>query len=79
MFEILSPTELNWNKKKEIYQRIEVKKELRKIGVICLITMFTARIIVKMSKMAQFLIFLLMTAEKITTVWAKYLNASERS
>ena len=42
--------------------------------------MFDPRIkVIKMSKMAHFLYFLLMTAENSTTVLAKHFSASERS
>ena len=41
--------------------------------------MFTSRVtVVRMSKMTQFLFFLLMTA-KNQSIWAKYLKAPERS
>ena len=42
--------------------------------------MFTLGVLViKMSKMAHFLYFLLMAAKKTVTVWVKYLSAPERS
>ena len=60
-------TELEW--KNGIYQQIEVKEEMRKNWVICPVIMFTVRVMVnKMTKMAHFLYFLLMTAKKIITV-----------
>ena len=66
--------------KNGIYQQIEVKEEMRKNWVISPVIMFTVRVmVIKMTKMAHFLYFLLMTAKKIITVWTKYLNASERS
>ena len=48
--------------------------------VICLVIIFTFGVLViKMSKMAQFLYFLLMTAKKSVTVWAIYFSTFERS
>ena len=56
-------------------QRLEEKN-----GFICLVIMFALGImVIKMSKMAHFLYFLLITAKKSVSVWAKYLNKSERS
>ena len=57
-------------------QRVDEKN-----GVFFLLIMFTSEVIViKTTKMACFLYFLLMTAKKtVTTVWQKYLTASERS
>ena len=51
------------NCKNEIYQRIELKEYMRKMGVIRLV-MFSPRIkIIKMSKMAHFMYLLLNTAK----------------
>ena len=48
-----------------------------KNGVICLVVMFTPRIrVIRMSQIAHFLNFLLITAKKIVTVFAKYLMHS---
>ena len=56
-------------------QRLEEKN-----GFICLVIMFALGImVIKMSKMAHFLYFLPITAKKSVSVWAKYLNKSERS
>ena len=77
-----NPLELN-------FEGLEIKKEniptdraLRddeKNGFICLVIMFTPRIkVIKMSKLAHFLEFLLIKA-KIQSIWAKYLSACERS
>ena len=53
---------------------------MRKNWVVSPVITFTIRVmVIKMTKMTHFLYFLLMTAKKIITVWAKYLNASERS
>ena len=50
-----------------------------KNGVICLVIMFTAKVmVIKMSKMAYFSHFLLMTAIIIHSL-SNYLSASERS
>ena len=49
----------------------------KKNGVICLVVMFTPRIrVIRMSQIAHFLNFLLITAKKIVTVFAKYLMYS---
>ena len=59
----------NWSlkilkSKNEIYQRIELKEWMKKIGVICLVIMLTPGVVAnKMSKMAHFLHFLLLTAK----------------
>ena len=48
-----------------------------KNGVICLVATFTPRIrVIRMSQIAHFLNFLLITAKKIVTVFAKYLMHS---
>ena len=48
--------------------------------VICLVITFGPRVLViKMSKMADFLYILLMKAKIKQSVWAKYLTASKRS
>ena len=55
-------------------QRVDEKN-----GVICPVIMFTPNvIIIKMSKMALFLHFLLMAAKKSVTVCANYLIGSEK-
>ena len=69
-------TRWDWNFKflkckNEIYQRIELKEKMRKIGVIRLV-MFTPRVmVIKMSKMTHFMYLLLNTA-KIS--WSKIFN-----
>ena len=56
-------------------QRLEEKN-----WFICLVVMFAPGImVIKMSKMAHFLYFLPITIKKSVSVWAKYLNKSERS
>ena len=55
-----------WKLQTEMYQSIELKVYMRKIGVILLV-MITPRImVIKMSKMAHFMYFLLDTAKKIS-------------
>ena len=42
--------------------------------------MFTSKVmVIRMSKMAYLMYFLLNTEKKLDPVWARYLNASERS
>ena len=63
-----------WNKPTDRAERVDEKN-----GLVCLVIMFTPGVmVIKMSKIAQFMYFLLMTVKKVT-VWAKYLSASERS
>ena len=58
----------------ERVQRVDEKN-----GVIRLDN-FTPRVmVIKMSKMAHFMYFLLNTAKTSVPVWARYLNASESS
>ena len=55
-------------------QRVDDKN-----GLIYLVTFSPAFMVIKMSQIAHFLYFLLMTTKKPVTVWAKYLSASEKS
>ena len=62
-----------WNLSTYRAQRVDEKND-----IICLV-MFTSKVLViRMSKMAHLMYFLLNT-EKADPVWAGYLNASERS
>ena len=54
-------------------QRVDAKNRL-----ICLAIFSPTFMVIKMSQMAHFLHFLLMTA-KNQSVWARYLSASKRS
>ena len=50
--------------KNEAHQQIELKELMKQNGVICLVAMFTPGVtIIKMSKMAHFLYFLLMATK----------------
>ena len=63
-----------------IYQRIELKEQMEKNGVLCLVIMFTPRVmVIKISKMAHFFLFSADASKKSVTVWKKYLRVSERS
>ena len=63
-----------WNIPTDRAQRVDGKN-----GVFCVVIMFTSQVmVIKKSKMAHFLYFLLMPAKKSVTVWTKYLCASER-
>ena len=80
MFEILSPIELNWNKKKK--RNIPTDRgqkgaeknrgNLSNYHVYC--QNYSQNV-----KNGSFFVFSADDSKKITTVWAKYLNASERS
>ena len=62
-----------WNISTYRAQRVDEKND-----VICLV-MFTSKVmVIRMSKMAYLMYFLLNT-EKTYPVWERYLNASERS
>ena len=62
-----------WNIQRDRAQRVDEKN-----GVICLVIMFAlGDMVMKMSKMAHFLYFLLIIAKSVA-VWRKYLRASER-
>ena len=55
-------------------QRVDEKND-----AICLV-MFTSKVmVIRMSKMAYLMYFLLNTEKKTDPVWTRYLNASERS
>ena len=50
-----------------------------KNGVICLFIVFTSRVmVIKMSKIAHFMHFFLITSSKTITVWTHYLSLSEK-
>ena len=51
----------------------------KKIGFICLVMFSPTSMVIKMSQMAHFFVFSADDTKKPTTVWAKYLSASERS
>ena len=90
------PTELNFEGLEMQNQNIPTDRAQKldgKNGTICLVIMFTPRDMgIKMSKMANFLCFLLMTgknqlqfglfsaddSKKSVTIWAKYLSISKR-
>ena len=64
--------------KNKIYQRIELKVD-EKNDIIRLL-MFTSKVmVIRMSKMAHLMYFLLNTEKKTDPVWARYLNGSEMS
>ena len=53
---------------------------MRKMGVICLFIMFASRVMTfKMSEMANYFYFLLITPKKLVTVWAISLKTRGRS
>ena len=59
----------------EIVQRGDEKNE-----VICLVIMFTPRVmVIQMSQMTHFFAFSTDDSKKLVTLWAKYFNAPERS
>ena len=63
-----------WNIPTYRAQRVDEKND-----VICLV-MFTSKVmVIRMSKMAHLMYFLLNTEKKTDPVWARYLNGSEMS
>ena len=66
--------------KNEAHQQIEFKELMKQNGVICLVAMFTPGVtIIKMSKMAHFLYFLLMATKNQAQFGQKKSRASDRS
>ena len=65
----------NWNIATDRAQRVGGKN-----GVICIVIMFTPRVmVIEMPKLANFLYFSADASKKLATVWTKYLCASETS
>ena len=57
-----------------------ISKSEWKDGVIYLVVMFTPQVmVIKMSKIAHFLVFSADASKKSVTVWTKYLRTCERS
>ena len=73
-----NPIELNFKGlevKQRVYQRVEEKN-----GVICLVIMFTSRVITfKMSEIANYFCVLLIKSKKFVRVWAISLSIRGRS
>ena len=61
-----------WNISKYRSQRVDEKNDVIRL------VMFTSKVmVIRMSKMAYLMYFLLNTEKKTDPVWARYLNASE--
>ena len=68
----------SWNAKRK-YTNRQWERVNEKKGVICLVIMVNSRVmVIKMSKMAQFLYFLLMSKKTLVKVWTKHLRAPKR-
>ena len=64
----------NWKISTYKTQRVD-----EKIDAIRLVMLTPKIMVIRMSKIAHFMYFLLDTGKKTDPVWARYLNASERS